>query len=492
MLLARTQGLWQLHGLVFALALPLVFSFYAYISYAWWGVLHYAMFNHNLYGAGVLVAGFLAFPYSERLQTGVGRQQLWQVMGVSNRQTLCVTVVILLLMAGTQDKGISRLFVGSFITTAWGFSMLFNTLVPRLLAKVIFNGQALRGCLLVGKPAQSQALAGWILSRPELGLDVCGYLDTQGHDASCNSTEPSTLHRQATYTDVPGTKPVASLRCLGTTGHLEQVLLGGAIHQVILIETHPSKAWMDEVLRTCDKYGCRILIYAPWQTYIRQPLLSIQEDTHTFFIFKDEPLENPFNYFWKRFFDIALALPICCLVLPPLCALTWLIHRLQAPGPLFFKQERIGLNRRPFTIYKFRSMFHTPDGHNESLQAGVKDKRIFGFGQWMRRVSLDEFPQFFNVLCGHMSIVGPRPHYIGHDRLFTQYIHHYRKRHFAKPGITGLAQIKGYRGEITDLQLLAERTQHDLSYIDNWSVTLDVIIVLKTIWAVIRPPKSAY
>ena len=221
--------------------------------------------------------------------------------------------------------------------------------------------------------------------------------------------------------------------------------------------------------------------------------MSVVEEGHTFYSLQEEPLEDPMNLLAKRVFDIALSLPVVVFVLPPLCLWVWAMQRIQAPGRLLFVQNRAGLRRNEFRIFKFRSMRDTAsEAAHEAVQARKGDDRIYPFGHFLRKSSLDEFPQFLNVLRGEMSIVGPRPHMPAHDVEFSRYYKSYRTRHFAKPGITGLAQTRGYRGEITDPALLKERVQSDIFYITNWSFWLDLQITLKTGWQILRPPKSAY
>ena len=166
---------------------------------------------------------------------------------------------------------------------------------------------------------------------------------------------------------------------------------------------------------------------------------------------------------------------------------------LQSPGPLFFKQERVGLGGQLFTIWKFRSMSYDESGErDESLQAKPGDSRIFSFGSFMRRFSIDELPQFFNVLKGEMSLVGPRPYLAKHDFLFSNDYKSYRVRHFVKPGVTGPAQCRGLRGEFTDPVLVQKRIELDFDYVGSWSIWLDFEILFRTIGQVIFPPKTAY
>lgn len=205
---------------------------------------------------------------------------------------------------------------------------------------------------------------------------------------------------------------------------------------------------------------------------------------------RDEPLECPLNRSIKRLIDIAIALPIVVFVLPVACLTVWLIHHFQSPGPLLFRQRRTGIQFEPFDILKFRTMHvQNPD---PTVQATKGDARVFPLGKWMRKLSIDELPQFINVLNGEMSVVGPRPHMVEHDGTFSKVAEMYRIRSFVKPGITGLAQVMGYRGEVKGINDVVDRVRSDVFYLEHWSILLDWFIICKTGWQVIWPPKSAY
>jgi len=181
------------------------------------------------------------------------------------------------------------------------------------------------------------------------------------------------------------------------------------------------------------------------------------------------------------------------LILPPLALFVRLMQWRQAPGPLLHARERRGWRGSSFAMLKFRSMYHEDrDEAVESRQARIGDERVYPAGRWLRRRSLDELPQFWNVLRGEMSVVGPRPYMPRLDEEFRRQTRAYRTRNLVKPGITGLAQSLGYRGEILENEMLQRRQQWDVHYITHWSLALDVQITLRTLWQVIVPPKSAY
>ncbi|PPD35013.1 MAG: undecaprenyl-phosphate glucose phosphotransferase [Methylomonas sp.] len=202
--------------------------------------------------------------------------------------------------------------------------------------------------------------------------------------------------------------------------------------------------------------------------------------------------ESPFtgtNGTLKRGCDVLLSLLILLLI-SPLMAVIASGVKLSSPGPVLFRQKRYGLDGKEILVYKFRSMTVMENG-DQVTQATRQDPRITRFGAFLRKTSLDELPQFFNVLQGRMSIVGPRPHAVSHNELYRSLIKGYMIRHKVKPGITGWAQVKGYRGETETLDKMQARINHDLDYLRNWSLFLDLIIIFKTIGVVIKD-KNAY
>jgi len=156
-----------------------------------------------------------------------------------------------------------------------------------------------------------------------------------------------------------------------------------------------------------------------------------------------------------------------------------------SPGPAIFKQRRYGLNGEEIIVYKFRTMKVSEDG-SKIVQAQINDPRITRIGGFLRRTSLDELPQFFNVLQGRMSIVGPRPHAVAHNELYRKLIKGYMLRHKVKPGITGWAQVNGLRGETKELEKMQARIELDLNYLQNWSIWFDLWIIMRTVWVVLR------
>jgi len=205
---------------------------------------------------------------------------------------------------------------------------------------------------------------------------------------------------------------------------------------------------------------------------------------------RSEPLEAIENRFKKRLFDIVMSLGVVIFILSWLYPILAIIIKLQSPGPVLFKQLRSGRDNKPFWCYKFRSM--RVNNESDDRQASADDDRITPIGRIMRRTSLDELPQFFNVLFGYMSIIGPRPHMLAHTEQYRKIIDKYMVRHFLKPGISGLAQVNGYRGETKDPRLMEKRVENDIWYMENWSLMLDIRIIFLTIINVFRSDQNAY
>ncbi len=205
---------------------------------------------------------------------------------------------------------------------------------------------------------------------------------------------------------------------------------------------------------------------------------------------RDIPLHNPINAFVKRLFDILFSLlmifGLLIWITPLLAILIWMESR----GPLFFMQKRTGLDNNEFYCYKFRSMAMNRDADKQ--QASKGDMRVTRVGKFIRKTSIDELPQFYNVLFGQMSVVGPRPHMVKHTDEYAGKVDKYMVRHFVKPGITGLAQVRGYRGEVQKESDIQNRIKFDVFYIENWSFLLDIKIIIQTIINMFKGDEKAY
>lgn len=203
-----------------------------------------------------------------------------------------------------------------------------------------------------------------------------------------------------------------------------------------------------------------------------------------------EPLMNIENRMLKRTFDIAFSAVFLCTLFPIIFVIVAIITKITMPGPIFFKQKRTGMDGKDFYCYKFRSMKVNKDA--DTVQATKNDPRKTKWGNIMRKTNIDELPQFFNVLIGNMSIVGPRPHMVKQTDDYSKIIDKYMVRHFVKPGITGWSQVTGFRGETKELSQMEGRVEGDIWYIEHWTFWLDLYIMYKTIANAVKGDKEAY
>jgi Undecaprenyl-phosphate glucose phosphotransferase len=279
------------------------------------------------------------------------------------------------------------------------------------------------------------------------------------------------------FADEPGGAGAAA-----TKGGIDSLLTAVGANQVdeILVAL-PSGvgASLEALLRRLNSVPVNVRI-CPELALLKRPLRRLPPIAAlpTFDLY-ERPLSG-WNQVSKRAEDLVLA-PLIVLCAAPFLLLIALLIKLDSPGPVLFRQRRFGFNNNEFIVYKFRTMRHAPE-EDGVPQARRGDGRVTRLGAFLRRTSLDELPQLLNVLRGEMSLVGPRPHAVAHNRLFAQTIDDYLGRHRVKPGITGWAQVNGLRGEIGSEEQLRLRVQHDLHYIDNWSFWLDLKILLLTVF----------
>ncbi len=222
----------------------------------------------------------------------------------------------------------------------------------------------------------------------------------------------------------------------------------------------------------------------------------VQRDVNMYFYnnipmisIRNEPLELVTNRVMKRAFDIVFSLSVILLLFPIVMPIIALAIRINSKGPIFFKQLRPGKKNRLFVCYKFRTMYVN---NQTELQATKHDPRVTKVGAFLRKTNLDELPQFFNVLLGDMSVVGPRPNLVSQLEHYSKVISKYKMRHFVTPGITGYAQVSGFRGETQEVHLMEKRVEYDVRYMENWSFMMDMKIIFLTVWNMIKGEKNAY
>lgn len=219
------------------------------------------------------------------------------------------------------------------------------------------------------------------------------------------------------------------------------------------------------------------------------PLQPIVLDDLELYAAYTSPLDDPLNKLLKRLFDLVFAM-VALVPTVLLCPLVYVMMKKQSPGPLLFKQKRTGLDGKDFVCYKFRSMHVNSEA--DKLQATADDPRKYPFGNFMRKTNIDEMPQFWNVLKGDMSVVGPRPHMLAHTEQYSKLIDKYMVRHFVKPGVTGWAQVTGFRGETKELWQKEGRVERDIWYMQHWSLWLDLRIVWMTVKTIFVHDEKAY
>lgn len=470
MFVQRLRGLVNLHvAATTAVALLLLLSYVTLVRYLPWVDLSPEI-NLTPYLLCVLVGMVLSARHVQHLAGSFHRLNWANAAWLATRQIGTVALLVFAFMFAFKDRTMSRLFIGSYMAVCWFVLILINQGLPRMLSRIFFEHARKVPTLFVGSLKSLDRLKNWLASKEVLGLQPVGFLTLEGDPPQ--GTEPPFLG--------------------GLPDLAHRIDEKGAV-QVIMLEIPRTTMEGRFIIEACQNKGARLLIYSNLAEQLRHPLVTVTEEGHQFYTLQEEPLEDPFNRLLKRAFDVSISLPVVLLALPPLVILVWLMQRLQAPGSVFHIQERTGYGHHHFRMLKFRSMYEAKrDEKTEAQQARKGDARIYPFGRFLRRTSLDEFPQFWNVLVGEMSAVGPRPHLIAHDQLFAKQMNAYRTRFFVKPGITGMAQCNGLRGEITEPLLLQKRVEHDLNYIANWSIWVDLLITAKTVKQIIFPPKSAY
>ena len=240
----------------------------------------------------------------------------------------------------------------------------------------------------------------------------------------------------------------------------------------------------------CDKNMIRFKVVPDFRGFLFKRVNIDFFDDVPVVTLRDEPLTDITNRFFKRIFDILFSTLVIVFVLSWLYPLIAILIKLSSKGPVLFKQARSGVGNMEFMCYKFRSMTQSIEA--DTKQASKGDARITKIGAFLRKSSLDEFPQFLNVFMGDMSIVGPRPHMLVHTEEYSDLINKYMVRQLVKPGITGAAQVKGYRGETKELKDMEGRVRLDVWYIENWSLSVDINIIFHTIWNVFKGDENVF
>jgi len=350
---------------------------------------------------------------------------------------------------------------------AMGLVMLVSIILLRfverwLVKKLRQSGYNTRSVTLIGEDEELLCLYHKLKSNPTYGYRVSHI-----------------------YGDIEGLTPDGSIRDFeALLSRPEDLQLGD---EVYLCVPRKERELIEQTVRLCDHRVAKFYYLPTAEEKLNlQPILIDDIGVMTTYT---SPLEEPLNRLLKRLFDVVFS--VLCLI-PSALLLPFIVLAIkrQSPGPVFFRQLRTGIDGRDFNCYKFRSMHVNTDA--DRLQATKDDPRKFPFGDFIRKTNIDELPQFWNVLIGDMSIVGPRPHMLAHTEQYDKLIDKYMVRHFVKPGVTGWAQVTGFRGETRELWQMEGRVERDIWYIQHWSFWLDLRIIWMTVKTVFKRDEKAY
>lgn len=354
--------------------------------------------------------------------------------------------------------------ISSVLMVIWRFGFI------KILRFYRSKGFNTRKVIIVGAGPTGQEFKKMLSNKLEYGYNFLGFFD-----------------------DEPERFPNQKDLIIGNVEDAKQFSIDNNIDEIFCALPYKQEEKVRDLVEFGDNNLIRLKIVPDFSRFLTHQLFRVDIDHYGIFpvlTIRSEPLENYINRFIKRSFDFCFSALVFSLVLWWLIPLIALIVKLTSEGPVFFIQERSGLKNQVFRVYKFRTM-HMNDEANEK-QAQKGDARITRIGSILRKTNLDEIPQFLNVFLGHMSVIGPRPHMLKHTEEYSQTIDKFMVRHLVKPGITGWAQVNGFRGEIKDHQDLENRVLADVWYIENWSLLLDLRIILLTVFNMIKGEEKAY
>jgi len=350
--------------------------------------------------------------------------------------------------------GYLKLFIVEYTLLFYVGKLVFYLMLYRYLQYGRTKGYFVHRALIIGQNEMAVLLRDVMDGNPFLGFEFVGYVSEQ------KEYENAIL------------------------GHLDDLAYIVSKHQIemifVTLPAYNDIKKIKELLAVCNKIGVR-LRFVPDNQFWFKPRMNL-EAVGSLVVFNPQeiPLDGVKARFAKRTFDITFSSLVIVFVISWLFPILFLLIKLSSKGPIFFLQKRTGINNRTFKCMKFRSMCISANA--DEKQATKGDCRVTALGRFLRKSNLDEFPQFFNVLLGQMSVVGPRPHMLKHTDQYSELIDYYRVRHYVKPGITGWAQVNGYRGETNELWKMEKRVEYDMYYLDNWTFEWDLKIILLTVF----------
>ncbi len=322
-----------------------------------------------------------------------------------------------------------------------------------------------KNIVIVGLSTNSIYLKEFIKKRPEYGFVVLGFF-------SNNS------------------KAAANEKILGTFSEVEHFVLNNNVSEIICSLEKVDKDRLDSIIKFAENNLITIKFIPDSSGVLGYNFVLSYLELIPLLLIRKNPFDEIPNQYLKRCFDFCFSLLVIIFILSWLMPIIACLILIDSKGPVFFVQKRSGLNNAPFDCFKFRTMRVNDEAH--ILQATKNDPRFTKLGAFLRKTNLDEFPQFFNVLLGTMSIVGPRPHMLKHTEMYSQTVDKYMVRHSVKPGITGLSQVMGYRGETKELYQMKMRARVDRFYIENWTFYLDLKVVYFTLTSLFKKDDNAF
>ena len=371
------------------------------------------------------------------------------------------------------------------INTVFFVSLLFKRLLERWFIRLYREaGRNTRMVTLVGSDIELVNIYRKLIDDATLGFKVLGYY---GDDKLIETIEKVEREEKINLSALKNLERKGSVEdLLAAMGRHEDLQLGDELYVCL---SRKDRDVIKKLSRYCD-YKVVRFFYVPISVEsiglnLKRELMDDIEVYTTYEI----PLQNMGNRILKRTFDIVFSMFFLiptALMFP----FIWLIIKIQSPGPIFFKQARTGIDGKTFMMLKFRSMHVNADA--DKVQATKDDPRKYPFGNFMRKSNIDELPQFLNVLRGDMSFVGPRPHMLAHTEQYSALISKYMVRHFVKPGLTGWAQVTGFRGETKELWQMEGRVKRDIWYMEHWSIWLDIRIIWMTFKTIFVHDENAY
>ena len=378
---------------------------------------------------------------------------------------LWLAVIMMYLFFFRQNE-LSRAFIIAVLLLS-GCLLLLNRFIYLLLRHYFRHGEHLsKKVIILGYNEMAKKLAIY-LEEESLNTQIVGFCEDEGK-----------VHELSTY-------PILSN--IGGAMTVSKKLDVNEIYSTIAPE---QENIIYDLIKQADQECIRFRIIPDLSFIIKQPVhINYLRDMPVLSM-RSEPLDDVSSRGRKRFFDLVVSFLVIVLILSWLIPLLGLIIWLESKGPIFFAQQRTGRDNKTFNCLKFRSMKVNNEANIK--QAQRNDDRLTRIGKFMRRTSLDEFPQFINVFKGEMSIVGPRPHMLRHTEDYSKIMGQYMVRQFLKPGVTGWAQVHGYRGEIKDEEQLRKRIEHDIWYMENWSIWLDMRIMFLTVYRTIKGDENAF